>query len=242
MTRGKKVSIGAAIALALTAVACERAVPDIAREKATAKAIDRIAAGPGPYTKYCALCHGADAPGLRRRSRALAGVAQLPRERLDESTSRAASATGRPGTAMARLRPRPRWPARRRRDRRDHRLPAPRVTCARRLATHGAAGRGHRRAARPLYASHCQAVTATRTDARHRAVHLANPTFHPVGLRRVPAIRHRPRPARHADARVRRRLERAADRRRGGATAELGRPARAAAASSAGSAAASARW
>src|SRR5688572_16194763 len=71
VARGRRASIGgAAIAVALTAFACERREPVAGREpvaerdeEAASKGDARYAAGAFAFGKYCALCHGADAKG-----------------------------------------------------------------------------------------------------------------------------------------------------------------------------------
>ena len=173
---GKRaIPFGAALFVGLAATACVDSRPEAVREVAVTKSIDRAVderfeVGAAAFTKYCALCHAADATGYAADHAPSLVSTTFLATASNEYLARGIR-EGRPGTAMAgygKLRGGPldddevaaiiaflrdRGPAR-------ERLSPKAVT--------GDATRGE-----AVYAANCQRCHGTRTD-RGDAVHLAN--------------------------------------------------------------------
>lgn len=104
MTRKSRTSIGAAIALSLTAFACGRHEPAIGveevEETAEAAPLSQFTKGALAFGEYCALCHAADATGYAADHAPSLVSATFLESATDEFIARGIR-EGRPGTAMA---------------------------------------------------------------------------------------------------------------------------------------------
>lgn len=173
---GKRaISFGAAVFVALAATACadskHEAIRHEAAAKSVAQAVDaRFEAGAAAFTKYCALCHSADATGYAADHAPSLVSTTFLASASDEYISRGIR-EGRPGTAMAgygKLRGGPLD---------DEEVTAiiaflrDRGPLRERLSTKPAAGDVPRGEA--VYAANCQRCHGTRTE-RGDSVHLAN--------------------------------------------------------------------
>jgi mono/diheme cytochrome c family protein/rhodanese-related sulfurtransferase len=173
---GKRaIPFGAACLVALAAAGCLDSKHEAPREKALAEsaahaADQRFEAGAAAFTRYCALCHAADATGYAADHAPSLVSTTFLASASDEYISRGIR-EGRPGTAMAgygKLRGGPLD---------DDEVAAiiaflrDRGPARERLATKPVSGDATRGEA--VYAANCQRCHGTRTD-RGDAVHLAN--------------------------------------------------------------------
>jgi len=173
--RAKRMSpSGAAIALALAALACDRRTRDLApAPEAVAATEARYAEGAAAFTQYCALCHGADATGYAADHAPSLVSTTFLESASDDLISRGIR-EGRPGTAMAAYEKRRGGPLDDDtvaaiiaflRDRGPLHIPLPAATVP-----------GDVSLGETVYATNCQRCHGTRTD-RGDAVHLANTTL-----------------------------------------------------------------
>ena len=106
MKQGNRASLlGAVMVVGLAASGCERPAGEIAPElspaAAAAKVVDdRFEAGAAAFTKYCALCHGAEATGYAADHAPSLVSTTFLASASDEYIARGIR-EGRPGTAMA---------------------------------------------------------------------------------------------------------------------------------------------
>lgn len=171
--QGNRASIlGAAILVGLAVSACERVAPDpTPAEVAAARRVDeRFEAGAAAYTKYCALCHGAEATGYAADHAPSLVSTTFLASASDEFIGRGIR-EGRPGTAMApygKLRGGPL----------DDEEVAAIIAFLRdrgpaRVRLSGQAVSGDAARGEAVYTENCQRCHGTRTE-RADAVHLAN--------------------------------------------------------------------
>jgi cytochrome c oxidase cbb3-type subunit III len=181
VARGKRASIGGvAIAVAFTALACERREPVAGRESVAGREEEavstldaRYAAGAFAFGKYCALCHGADAKGYAADHAPSLVSASFLESASDDFIARGIR-EGRPGTAMAPY-------AKARGGPLDEDEVAAIITFLRdrgplRVQLPAARVVGDATLGEAVYAANCQRCHGTRAE-RGDAVHLANPAL-----------------------------------------------------------------